>query len=130
MESYKGFGLWWNAVRLNAKMHLYTMLLLVMAHMFSFAFMALVVYSTETSISFKYLCAQLVPDSYEMSLTSESGAQYRMTAGKVREVVEPYADEYCRRMKRILLLCGVVYLFYPLVIGIFKYRAVRQRKRK
>ncbi len=130
MESYKGFGLWWNAVRLNAKMHLYTMLLLVMAHICAFMFMALVVYRTETGISFQYLRAQLVPDSYEMSLISKSGAQYRMTAGKVLEVVAPYADEYCRRMKHLFFLCGVVYFFYPLVIGIFKYRAVRQRKRK
>ncbi|MBF0558678.1 MAG: type IV secretion system DNA-binding domain-containing protein [Nitrospirae bacterium] len=130
METYKGFGLWWNAVRLNAKMHLYTMLLLVMVHLFSFLFMALVVYRTETNLSFKYLFAQFVPDSYEMSLVAKSGAQYRMTANKVREVVAPYADEYCHRMKRIFLQCGVVYLFFPIVIGIFKYRAVRQRKRK
>src|SRR5271169_5115752 len=119
MESYKGFGLWWNAVRLNAKMNLYTIILLIMVHIGSFSFMALVVSKTETSISFKYLCAHLVPDSYEISLVSESGAQYRMTAGKVLEVVAPYADEHCRRMKRVFLLCGISYLLYPLVIGIF-----------
>ncbi len=130
MESYKGFGLWWNAVRLNAKMHLYTMLLLVMAHISVFMVMGLVVYRTETNISFKYLFAQFVPDSYKMSLVGESGAEYHMTAGKLREVVAPYADEYCNRMKRIFLLCGVVYIFYPLAIGIFKFRAVKQRKRK
>lgn len=129
MESYKGFGLWWNAVRLNAKMHLYTLLLLVILHICSFLVLTPIVYGNMTKLSFKYLIAHLVPGSHEMPVVSPSGNQYVMTADKVIEVLEPYEEQYCADLKRLFLMCASIYLLFPVVIILFRRRAVKQKER-
>jgi type IV secretory pathway TraG/TraD family ATPase VirD4 len=129
MESYKGFGSWWNAVRLNAKMHLYTLVLLVILHVMLFFVLTPVLYGNMTRLSLSYLLAHIMPDSHKMSVVSPSGTRYTLTAAQVIEVLQPYEEQYCDNLKRLFLLCASVYLLFPVVISLFRRRAVKQKKR-
>lgn len=125
-DSYRGFEVWFNDLKMSLKMYGVLGLILAVVQLFSFALIArLWLGEIDVHILWSWISAKvmtMMKPSHEMTFPY-GGELYRMTASQLADYLQPYMTGYAAKLIVVFIGTCSIYLTMPFFIGWFRDHA-------
>jgi type IV conjugative transfer system coupling protein TraD len=118
-ESFKGFEMMLNRIKMELKMHLLTLLFFIVIQAVTFSAVSYVFLPKGYGYyALKYVEASAVSSLFPKSVIAieYEGETYRLPPGRLKEALTDVAEETLHKLWKYFLFSSFVYLLYPFLI--------------